>query len=84
MGRLLARFLGCELLMTLKQQQQLILTDGDPTEELAMTSESHGLIFIKVTAFSKDVNFQIIFNYKMRVPKNVFPVFFLRQHCLQK
>lgn len=42
-----------------------------------MTSESHKSIFINVTACSKEVNFQIVFNCKMGVSKNAFPFFFL-------
>jgi hypothetical protein len=42
-----------------------------------MTSESYELISVKVTAFSKDVIFQIIFNCKMGVSKNVLPFCFL-------
>lgn len=41
-----------------------------------MTSGGYKLIFINVGAFSEDVNFQIIFNCKMGVSKNVFPFFF--------
>lgn len=41
-----------------------------------MTSGGYKLIFINVGAFSEDVNFQIIFNCKMGVSKNVFPLFF--------
>lgn len=85
MGRLLARLLGCKLVITLKQLAISGPEWMDRTQQSAVTSESHESIFINVTACSKEVNFQIVFNCKMGVSKNAFPFFFFwRQQYLQK